>query len=405
MKILFVDDDKGLLDQAEYVLEKENENFDVIPVESSEEALDYLEGNDVDIIVSDYKMPGMDGLELLETLRDKEYDIPFIIFTGKGREEIAMKALNLGADRYFRKGGDPIAQYEVLARAVEQETLHSKAKEKQVELVSKLEELEEKYRTLFESIRIPLVVVDETEKIQLVNSYFEGISEYTKSEVEGRKKFYQFVSEEHKGKVKKLHGLRRIDEDLSETGYSFDFVDKYGNVTNFYASLSKIPNSPETLISLIDISEFRPVVDELKDVRQVIFGGEFEEIKDHIRSISKELFTEESLKKSLKGWCLEEVLLSLIEIKEGSSGKELMSFLNDLFLLDLSSSTVYPRLHNLEEQGILKVHEHIRTKEYLIEDDRKTDEMIKDKIIELYGIYTILRLLASISEDRSASPA
>ena len=61
-------------------------------------------------------------MDLLETIReDYGSDIPFIIFTGKGREEVAIKALNLGADRYIQKGGDPKSQYNVLARAIENE--------------------------------------------------------------------------------------------------------------------------------------------------------------------------------------------------------------------------------------------------------------------------------------------
>ncbi|MFO7791879.1 MAG: response regulator [Candidatus Saliniplasma sp.] len=398
MKILFVDDDQGLLDQAKYVLEKENQDFEVIPVESSDDALNFLEENDVDIIVSDYKMPGMDGLDLLKTLRAQGNEIPFIIFTGKGREEIAMKALNLGADRYFKKGGDPIAQYEVLGKAIEQETYHRRTEKKHAELISGLEKLETKYMTLFENIRLPLTVLDDEGNILLANTSFENLSNYSRDELEGKKGWFQFVADEHEDKVKKLHDLRGIDEELSQKGYRFDFVDKYGTATDLYASLTKIPSSSETLVSLFDISELKPVVDELKDFEQVILDSEFEEIKDYIRSISNELFVEDSLKSSVKDWCLEEILLLLIRIKEGSTGKDLMSFLNDLFVMDLSSSTVYPKLHDLEDQGVLKVQEHIRTKEYIVEDYKKAEEIVKDKIMQLYGIFTILRLLNSISE-------
>ncbi|MFB6188308.1 MAG: PAS domain S-box protein [Halapricum sp.] len=65
-------------------------------------------------------MPDMDGVTLLERLRDRGEDVPFVIFTGKGREEVAIQALNLGADRYLQKGGDPKAQYGLLADAIQQ---------------------------------------------------------------------------------------------------------------------------------------------------------------------------------------------------------------------------------------------------------------------------------------------
>jgi DNA-binding response OmpR family regulator len=53
-----------------------------------------------DVVVSDYEMPQKNGLQFLKELREQNNKIPFILFTGKGREEIAVKALNLGADGY-----------------------------------------------------------------------------------------------------------------------------------------------------------------------------------------------------------------------------------------------------------------------------------------------------------------
>ncbi len=122
MNILFVDDDNDVLTQAELYLEKKNESFEIETVNLAEKALDMLEEDRYDIIISDYQMPKMDGLEFLEAVReDLDKDIPFIMFTGKGREEVAMKALNLGANRYVQKGGKARSQYGVLSDAINQE--------------------------------------------------------------------------------------------------------------------------------------------------------------------------------------------------------------------------------------------------------------------------------------------
>ena len=75
---------------------------------------------DYDVVVSDYQMPDKDGLEFLKELRKKGNTIPFIVFTGKGREEIAMKALNLGAAGYFNKHGEPETVYGELAHGIRQ---------------------------------------------------------------------------------------------------------------------------------------------------------------------------------------------------------------------------------------------------------------------------------------------
>ncbi|OLS26086.1 MAG: Response regulator SaeR [Candidatus Heimdallarchaeota archaeon LC_3] len=59
-----------------------------------------------DIIISDYQMPHLNGLEVLAEIRDQGCNIPFIMLTGRGREEIAIKALNLGANYYIKKRFD-----------------------------------------------------------------------------------------------------------------------------------------------------------------------------------------------------------------------------------------------------------------------------------------------------------
>ena len=121
MKILLVDDEVGTQEQAKYFLENQNDDFEVTTLGSANDALELLDDEEFDVIVSDYRMPETDGIEFLEILREDDKDIPFIILTGKGREEVVINALNLGADRYLRKGKDPSSQYDLLSRAIRQE--------------------------------------------------------------------------------------------------------------------------------------------------------------------------------------------------------------------------------------------------------------------------------------------
>ncbi|WGI17866.1 PAS domain S-box protein [Methanonatronarchaeum sp. AMET-Sl] len=141
-KVLLVDDEPDFLDLAKIYLEQEDIDLEVETTSSIEEALKLIKNNNFDCIVSDYQMPDIDGLEFLELIReDRESDIPFILFTGKGREEVAMKALNLGADRYLQKGGDPRSQFGVLAQAIIQEVEDWKRQKetKQIEWLIKKE--------------------------------------------------------------------------------------------------------------------------------------------------------------------------------------------------------------------------------------------------------------------------
>jgi len=115
--ILYVDDEPGLLEIGQLFLENTGE-FTVRTVVSGKEALDLLSRTDFDAIISDYQMPEMDGIELLKTVRKTFGNIPFILFTGRGREEIVIEAIDNGVDSYLQKGGDPKAQFAELAHRV-----------------------------------------------------------------------------------------------------------------------------------------------------------------------------------------------------------------------------------------------------------------------------------------------
>jgi len=102
LKVLLVDDDPDFLNLAENVLE-EREGFEIVKANSAESAMNKLDEGYFDAIVSDYRMPGKDGIEFLEEVKEDYRDVPFLLITGRGNEDIAMEALNKGADQYVRK--------------------------------------------------------------------------------------------------------------------------------------------------------------------------------------------------------------------------------------------------------------------------------------------------------------
>ena len=119
ISILYVDDEPGLLELCRIFLEQTGE-FRVDTVESGKGALARLQDGHYDAIISDYQMPEMDGISLLKSIRRQAGDIPFILFTGRGREEVVIEAVNNGADFYLQKGGDPKAQFAELMHKVRQ---------------------------------------------------------------------------------------------------------------------------------------------------------------------------------------------------------------------------------------------------------------------------------------------
>ena len=119
--VLYVDDETQLLNLTKRYLDKEGYNFKVDTTTSAEKALELIEENKYDAIISDYKMPVMDGLDFLKKLREDGDTTPFIILTGKGSEKVAIEALNEGADYYVQKDLDTANMYETLAHVVKVE--------------------------------------------------------------------------------------------------------------------------------------------------------------------------------------------------------------------------------------------------------------------------------------------
>ena len=104
-KILVVDDEEDYCAVSKMILE--NCGYSVVTCNSGREALDILERMNLDLVISDLKMNGMSGYELLEEIKRREYDVEVIMLTAFGTIETAVEAMKLGAYTYVTKGNDP----------------------------------------------------------------------------------------------------------------------------------------------------------------------------------------------------------------------------------------------------------------------------------------------------------
>jgi len=167
VRILCVDDEEDEFHLLERNLKRSDQNIQVKWASTGSEALEALEKEEYDCILCDFIMPGMDGLELLNTLRGKRNDTPFVFLTGRGSEEVAAKSMRMGADDYFTKEIGK-AHFNILANRIKSIIeLHTQRKKvpdekkssseetmKQLHLISELREHKSELERQNEELRI-----------------------------------------------------------------------------------------------------------------------------------------------------------------------------------------------------------------------------------------------------------
>jgi PAS domain S-box-containing protein len=180
IKVLYVDDDAAFIETTKLMLLDLNPTLLIESCTSVDEALTKLSANQYDAIISDYDMPLKNGLELLKTLREQDSKIPFILFTGKGREEVAIQALNLGADGYHNKQGSPETVYGELTHKLRTVVSYYQTR-------TSLSQSEEKFRKAFETIpdAVYVTALDDGEIIE-INDGFVDMFGFSRSELIGK---------------------------------------------------------------------------------------------------------------------------------------------------------------------------------------------------------------------------
>lgn len=104
VEILYVEDDPGFADLTVTCLQDEGDNFSITTATDAEAGLERL-SDDIACVVSDYNMPGKNGLEFLESVRETYPTLPFILFTARAHERVVSDAQDACAFDYLQKGG------------------------------------------------------------------------------------------------------------------------------------------------------------------------------------------------------------------------------------------------------------------------------------------------------------
>lgn len=118
IRVLHVDDDEQFAEMAAALLTRERDRFTVETAADAAEGKKRLAESAFDCVVSDYDMPGENGIEFLRWVRERHSELPVVLFTGQGSEEVASEAISAGVTEYLQKSGGG-EQYELLAHRIE----------------------------------------------------------------------------------------------------------------------------------------------------------------------------------------------------------------------------------------------------------------------------------------------
>src|ERR1044072_2575798 len=122
-RILIVEDDEIFLRPLQRSVEIAG--YDVLVVPSGEDAIDLLKREDVDVVLTDKRLPGMDGVELVRRIKAEHPDLAVVVMTAHGTIESAVEAMRLGAEDYLVKPFEAAELLLVIRRAIEFQELKS----------------------------------------------------------------------------------------------------------------------------------------------------------------------------------------------------------------------------------------------------------------------------------------
>jgi PAS domain S-box-containing protein len=247
--ILYVDDDLQLLDIGKRLLERSGD-LAVYTTCSGRQAIELIEHGSFDAIISDYDMPEMNGIDLLKLIRLQHHKLPFVLFTGKEREEVVIRALNHGADFYLQKGGDINVIFleleNIIKRLVDQWYLKIA-----------LEQSEQRYRLLVDNAQEGIYII-QNERIVSSNFKFLHLIHslgFSSDDIETTPSIFDFIHPEDKKELRERYYLR-ISHSINDNISRFRAIDKNGLIHYFqvHAVNTEWNEKPATLNFLQDIT-------------------------------------------------------------------------------------------------------------------------------------------------------
>ena len=208
-------------------------------------------------------MPGMDGIDLLTEVREKFGDIPFILFTGKGDEDVVIRAIAAKADYYVRKGNDPEVVFSDLAFTIEKVVERHKTKK---ELIQS----EEKYRFLVTHALEPILIVDLQGTLLFANNAAARMMETEDGTYKPGTNVMEFIAPKSREDV--THDFIEVSQGNDSYTAEYDAITGSGRpvTVESIGKLIQYDGKQAILLSLRDITDRKQIEKSLRQASRQI---------------------------------------------------------------------------------------------------------------------------------------
>jgi PAS domain S-box-containing protein len=276
LSLLYVDDEEALLEITKEYIEQSG-NVYVETAICAREGLKKMESGRYDAVISDYQMPEIDGLAFLKIIRAQTKNLPFILFSGKGREDVIIEALNNGADFFVQKGGNPRVQFAELMNMVWQAVLR---RQSQIEVARS----ERRLHDIINSLPDATLVIDCQGKVIAWNRAIEEMTGVAAADMLGKGNYEYAIPFYGKRREMLLDLVLASDEELASRNYRFIrregiavvaetiHARPKGREVHLWAKANPLYDETGALAGAIetvrDITDLRRTEDELKEVNR-----------------------------------------------------------------------------------------------------------------------------------------
>ncbi len=262
-KILTIDDEFYIRQSIRTYLE--DYGFNVVEAENGRVGLEMFDTEHPDLVVLDLRMPQMDGLQVLESIKEKSPDTPLVVASGTGNISAVVEALHLGAWDYILK---PIEDMSVLYHSIQKCLKESRLKKENKLYQEQLEDLvdqrtlelkesEQRYKAIFEYTGTAAIIIESDDTISMANSKFTEFAGLDAGEIIGKKKWHDFVKTEDIEVMRNYieAKIKLETENYSPMQYEIRFIGHNKEKKFVYVSIGIIPGTDQVVASLLDVTE------------------------------------------------------------------------------------------------------------------------------------------------------